>query len=104
MTFLHEHLTRPISIDEVTGHAKVSRRWLEYAFREVVGETPYQYLRRLRLERAKRMLADEPSTKIYEVAQNNGFSSSKQLTLAFQQEFGLSPREYRQSLQGKNGA
>jgi LacI family transcriptional regulator len=98
LTYLHDHLEDPISIDQVISHAQVSRRWLEYTFRDVLGETPYQYLRRQRLAHAKRLLATEPATKIYGIAQRSGFSSAKQLTIAFQQEFGQSPREYRRNV------
>ena len=99
LAFLHQHIEKPITIDQITEHAGVSRRWLEYAFRDVLGETPYQYLRRQRLALARRLLAEEPASKVYSVAQQAGFSSAKQLAIAFQQDFGMSPREYRKSTQ-----
>ena len=96
LEYLHDHLHEPLfSIDDITRQASVSRRWFEYAFRDALGETPYQYLRRQRLARAKRLLVEEPKTKIYKIAQNSGFSSAKQLAMTFQQDFGMSPREYR---------
>jgi LacI family transcriptional regulator len=99
LAFLHEHIEKPITIDQITEHAGVSRRWLEYAFRDVLGETPYQYLRRQRLAMARRLLAENPSDKVYAIAQQTGFSSAKQLAIAFHQDFGMSPREYRRSTQ-----
>lgn len=98
LEYLHENLQEPLfSIDEVTRQAGVSRRWLEYAFRDALGETPYQYLRRQRLARARRLLVEEPRAKIYAIAQRSGFSSAKQLAMTFQQDLGMSPREYRRS-------
>jgi len=99
LSFLHQHIERPITIDQIKDHAGVSRRWLEYAFRDTLGETPYQYLRRQRLALARRLLAEEPTAKVYSIAQQAGFSSAKQLAIAFQQDFGMSPREYRRSTQ-----
>jgi LacI family transcriptional regulator len=99
LAFLHQHIEKPITIDQIKEHAGVSRRWLEYAFRDILGETPYQYLRRQRLALARRLLAEEPSAKVYSIAQQAGFSSAKQLAIAFQQDFGMSPREYRKSTQ-----
>ena len=61
LAYLHQHIEKPITIDQITEHAGVSRRWLEYAFRDVLGETPYQYLRRQRLALARRLLAEEPA-------------------------------------------
>lgn len=96
LEYLHENMHEPLfSIDDITRQASVSRRWLEYAFRDALGETPYQYLRRQRLARARRLLVEEPKTKIYKIAQCSGFSSAKQLAMTFQQDFGMSPREYR---------
>jgi LacI family transcriptional regulator len=99
LNYLHLHIEDPLSIDDVTRHAGVSRRWLEYAFREALGESPYQYLRRQRLAHARRLLANEPTAKIYNVAQRSGFTSAKQLTIAFHQDYGMSPRDYRRAAQ-----
>lgn len=99
MQYLHDHLHEPLfTIDDVARHATVSRRWLEYAFREALEETPYQYLRRQRLARARRLLMDEPNEKIHRIARISGFSSAKQLAILFQQELGMSPREYRRKV------
>ena len=100
LEYLHDHLHDPLfTIDHITKHAGVSRRWLEYAFSDALGETPYQYLRRQRLARARRLLVEQPKTKIYQVAQSSGFSSAKQLAMTFQQDIGMSPREYRRAAQ-----
>ncbi|MDC0935806.1 substrate-binding domain-containing protein [Pirellulales bacterium] len=100
LEYLHDNLHDALfSIDDVTREAGVSRRWLEYAFRDALGETPYQYLRRQRLVRAKRLLVEEPTRKIYAIAQCSGFSSAKQLAMTFQQDLGMSPREYRRAAQ-----
>jgi LacI family transcriptional regulator len=97
MIYIRSHIEDPITIGELCAHVDVSRRWLEYSFREVLGETPYQYMRRQRLEYARRLLTDEPNTKIYRIAQRVGFSSAKQLAKVFNREFGLSPRAFRQN-------
>jgi transcriptional regulator GlxA family with amidase domain len=98
--YLNKHLDDPIGVQELATHAGVSRRWMEYAFREALGESPYQYIRTRRLKLAQQLLEEEPSTKIYQVAKRTGFTSAKQLAMAFGQEFGVSPREYQRS---KNG-
>lgn len=99
LAYLHQHIDQPITIDNIIGHSGVSRRWLEYAFRRVLHETPYQYLRRQRLALAKRLLSEDPSAKVHRVAQQSGFSSAKHLAIAFQQSFGMSPRDYRKRTQ-----
>ncbi len=100
LAYLHEYSHDPITVVELASHAEVSRRWLEYAFREVFDETPYQYLRRHRLLKAKQLLSDEPKTRIADIAKRTGFSSVKQMRVAFQQSFGVTPGDFRRRPEG----
>lgn len=98
--YLNENIAAPIGVQELASHVGVSRRWMEYAFRDALGESPYQYIRQRRLKLAQRMLEKDASARIYEVARRTGFSSAKQFSMAFSQEFGASPREYQRSRSG----
>jgi LacI family transcriptional regulator len=98
LEYLLDNVTDPITVEELAEHVDVSRRWLEYAFRDALGETPYQYLQRQRLLLAKRLLTEEPEAKVYRIAQRTGFSSVKQLSAAFQRAFGVTPGDYRKLL------
>ncbi len=95
--YLNENLAAPLGVQELATHVGVSRRWMEYAFREALGQSPYQYIRRRRLKLAQRMLEKDTRVKIYEIAKQAGFSSAKQFSMAFSQEFGSSPREYQRT-------
>jgi LacI family transcriptional regulator len=95
--YLNENLATPLGVQELASHVGVSRRWMEYAFREALGQSPYQYIRRRRLKLAQRMLEKDTRVKIYEIAKLSGFSSAKQFSMAFSQEFGSSPREYQRT-------
>jgi LacI family transcriptional regulator len=100
LVYFQSHIEDPVTVAELCRYIGVSRRWLEYAFRGMVGESPYNYMRRQKLDYARRLLTDEPDAKIYRIAQRIGFSSAKQLAKAFRREFGTTPREYRKSAQG----
>ena len=95
--YLNMHIADPLGVQELASHVGVSRRWMEYAFRDALGESPYQYIRRRRLKLAQRLLEKDGRTKIYEIARQTGFSSAKQFSMAFSQEFGASPREYQRT-------
>lgn len=95
--YLNENLAAPLGVQELATHVGVSRRWMEYAFREALGQSPYQYIRRRRLKLAQRLLEKDSRVKIYEIARQTGFSSAKQFSMAFSQEFGSSPREYQRT-------
>jgi LacI family transcriptional regulator len=97
--YLNAHIDDPIGVQELASHVGVSRRWMEYAFREALKESPYQYIRHRRLHLAQHLLEEEPGTKIYQIARRTGFTSAKQFSMAFGQEFGQSPREYQRARQ-----
>lgn len=97
--YILKHLDEPFGVPDLTAELGVSRRWLEYTFRDAVGESPYQYIRRQRLELGRRLLAEDPKARVYQVASRTGFGSAKRFMTAFRKRYGLSPREYRRSLQ-----
>ena len=54
----------------------------------------FQFVNRYRIEEAKRLLREEPSLTIEQVALRSGFSSRISFTRVFTNETGLSPREW----------
>ena len=66
----------------------------------MLGRTPAEEIRRVRLERVKQLLADT-DMPIPSVAAASGFGSREYLARAFKQETGLSPRQYRNRIQGR---
>jgi AraC-like DNA-binding protein len=58
-TYIHEHLSEPMSVDEIAAAAYTSRRTLFRAFLDVLDDAPHNYVRRLRLHRIRHDLASE---------------------------------------------
>ena len=71
----------------------VSRRHLRRRLEAVVGETPAELIRRLRLERASQLLAAGSGT-VAAVAYSVGFKSPSHFSAAFRKAFGISPSEH----------
>lgn len=71
-----------------------SRFHLQRIFRATVGESPLQYRRRVRLQRAAAFLLVTDNS-VLEVALDAGFASAEGFSRAFRQEFSLSPRAFR---------
>lgn len=94
LRFIWEHASEPISVKDLVGVAAMSRRGLHKAFLENVGRTPGQELQRVRIERAKRLLA-EAEHKIEVVASMCGYQSANSFCVAFKQATGMSPKQYR---------
>ena len=62
-----------------------------------VGRPPGAELHRIRIERAKKLLAD-PEQSLDDIGERCGYQSSNSLWVAFKQATGMSPRQYRASL------
>jgi AraC-like DNA-binding protein len=71
---------------------------LHQAFLDQLGRPPGAELHRVRLELARKLLAD-PEQRVDDVAERCGYQSANSFWVAFKQATGLSPRQYRDSLQ-----
>ena len=83
-----------ITVDQLAHLAGLPLTRFLKAFRNAVGETPYQHLMRRRLEAARLMLMTDAPT-IVEIAFDCGFSSQHHLTGLFSERFGISPAAFR---------
>ena len=70
---------------------------LQALFREVTGFPPLDYLRRLRVEEARRLLADR-RLSVKEVAARTGFRDTSHFSKVFRRVDGLAPAHYRDAL------
>lgn len=85
-----------VQLADVARSAGVHRVHLARAFREHLGITPADYLRRRRLEHA-RVLLRETSRPLSDIALACGFSDQPHFTHAFRRQFGAPPAAFRRS-------
>lgn len=95
--FLTEHAGRRLTIAAVARQIGVSHRTLELRFRETLRRTPLQELTRIRMERAKALLAD-PRLSIAAVARRVGFADPVWFSSRFRRFAGTTPMRYRAQL------
>jgi AraC family transcriptional regulator, transcriptional activator FtrA len=88
--------SRPWTVEEMAKHAAMSTRTFIRRFTETTGLPPGEWVTRLRVEEAKRLLEAAPMT-IEDVARRAGFGSVETMRHHFRQQIGLSPREYRET-------
>ena len=100
LSFIRENLDKPFTVDEVAAGAGFSRRMLERRFDKILRRSPAEYIRRARLDRAKRLLAKTDLT-VAEVAESAGFGSPEYLAQLFRTQTGESPLKYRQARQSE---
>jgi len=95
---IHSNPAGPWTVAKLATEAHHSRTIFAERFRQVVGLTPMQYVNRWRIARAEELLA-RPETSIDAVRCRLGFSSGFAFARAFRAQRGMSPREFRLSLQ-----
>jgi AraC-like DNA-binding protein len=100
LTFLAEHVSQPLSLDDLARVAAMSRYHLSRTFRSTVGMPLRAYVRNLRLERAQQMLARSPATSLTQVALDAGFYDLPHFDKAFRGRYGISPSAFRKTRQG----
>jgi AraC family transcriptional regulator len=95
---IEDSISSEITIAELASMAAVHPVYLARAFRKYFGTSPGEYLRRRRLLRAQRLLADT-RLPLAEIALMCGFSDQSRMTHAFTNAFALPPGRYRQRSQ-----
>lgn len=92
--YMHQNYNKPISLLELANLSGHSKAQLLRVFRKKYDTTPFDYLLKLRLEKARALLLVS-NDSITEIALSCGFGSGSHLTSAFQKLFHTSPSEYR---------
>ncbi|WEL57540.1 AraC family transcriptional regulator [Pseudomonas kermanshahensis] len=93
-TFVQQQLAEDISLDDMADATGLSRRQFSRAFSAQMGETPFRWLNRLRIERAMVMLK-ESDVALYRIADECGFSDQSHFSKAFKQTVGVTPAVWR---------
>jgi AraC-like DNA-binding protein len=92
--FLDTHLGEALTLDDIARQAHLSKFHFLRLFKAAFHETPHRYLRRRRLEAARRLLigTDLPVTA---VCFHVGFESLGTFSTLFRRSLGASPNEFR---------
>ncbi len=98
LAMIAENLTRPLKASELAKVVHLSRFRFHHLFKEATGESVGQYCNRLRLEKAKLMLAEEKAPNLEQIAFSIGMSSSKNLAYHFKKRYRMPPSRFRRGL------
>ncbi|WP_407333738.1 AraC family transcriptional regulator N-terminal domain-containing protein [Enterovibrio sp. 27052020O] len=94
--YLEENFERSLDIDEIASVAGMSSSTLHEHFRKVTSVSPIQYVKSLRLHKARSMLSS--GFQVAEVCYGVGYSSPSQFSREFKRYFGFTPSEARSSV------
>ena len=96
---VHARMEDDLSLDEMAQSVELSTAHFARMFRQSTGETPHQFVRRQKMERAKEMLR-APDARVLDVAVACGFKTQQHFAQVFREVCGVSPTEYRQDFVG----
>lgn len=99
---MEQHLDNPLSIREIADRTGCSTRTLEGLFRDLVQTSPAAYYLALRLQSARRLVADT-NLSMADIAVRTGFSSIASLSRAFRRRFGQPPTAARRGSKIQRG-
>lgn len=95
LSYLNEHLTEDISIDDLSARFFLSRYYLMHTFKEQTGYTIGNYISTKRLFLARELIAN--GTSITDACYACGFHNYSTFSRAYKKSFGESPKEHRQN-------
>jgi len=98
LRFINSNYFRAISVSGLASELNVTRSYFTTLFTEKVGESPYNYLTKLRIEKAKSLFGAGTGLTVSEVAYSVGFASLERFSEMFKKYVGVSPKEFRLSL------
>lgn len=95
--YLNNHVEDKLSLDELSERFLINKFHLIQIFKEIEGTTPMQYYQTLRLHKALTLL-ELGQLSLREIAENVGYQSPQAFSNAFRKRFGVSPKEYADSI------
>ena len=101
INFIFKNYSKLMGVEEVSRYADVSLNALQKHFREHVGKVPSDFLREVRMNRAKELLVETDLT-LDQIAKQTGYSCAMSFYTAFKRLFHMTPGTYRrQNLQSE---
>lgn len=93
-TYIEKHIGEKISFEELASKLATSRRNFDRRFIKATGNTPVEYLQRVKIEVAKSTL-EKGRKSIFEVMHDVGYADEKAFREVFKKITGMSPLDYK---------
>ncbi len=94
LDYMEKHYQEDISLEALSTHIAVSESVCLRSFKRLLGTSPIQYVKQLRLEKAAEQLRSSGKSA-KDIALNCGFNDVSYFTKIFREKYGQTPREYR---------
>ena len=94
--YIEEHLSEKITLDQLADVAMFSKYHFHRIFKVIAGDTLNNYIKRLKMEKAGKLLQINHDT-INNIASELGYRSNANFSRDFNEYYGCSPSEFRQN-------
>jgi AraC family transcriptional regulator len=96
--FINERISRTVTLSELAREAGLSAAYFSQRFKSSTGTSPHQYLLRLRICKAKKLL-EESESPVIDIAAECGFQTQQHFARIFRRLTMRTPTEYRRQTQ-----
>lgn len=102
ISFIEQYYANNITILDMAKRCNLDRSYFGKIFKEIVGQSPQEFLIHYRMSKAAEALTLTDQT-IGNIGISVGYQNSLHFSRAFKNTYGISPREYRQKNKIKDG-
>lgn len=97
MSFMEENMDNPeLEIDDFASHTGMSRTLFYRKLKSIVGVTPVEFVREIRIKRAVQLM-DSSAYNFSQIAYMTGFTDPKYFGKCFKKIMGVTPSQYKVS-------
>lgn len=104
INYLNENYEQRISLEQIAHNMYLSPVYISKIFKEETGESPINYLIKIRLERAKEILQTRNNRSIKSIAKEVGYDDVYHFSKLFKKYYGISPLYYKKNMREKMNA
>jgi len=94
LQYMREHYAKDLNMTVVSNYVSLNYSYFGQIFKEYTGESFVNVLKKIRIEKAKELLADTDA-KVYEIGEQVGFDNAKHFNRVFKELEGITAMEYR---------
>ena len=92
--YIQDNLQKPFSLSDLAAHFKMNPAYLRRVFKDATGSTPGQYLKLMRIDRAKQLLSSD-EVMVSQIAYQVGFEDVSYFSRVFKKITGYWPSDFR---------
>ena len=93
--YIQENYMEDLPLVTVASSVYVSEFYLSHLFRKEMNQTFSDYVAKVRIDKAREFLREDPTARIQEIAIKTGFNDPTYFAKIFKKHTGVSPREYQ---------